>query len=90
MRKAAGIILETSLDTGDVKEYDTYQCKHCGKHVIAWKHARTASDAGGHFCSHCAGMICPQCAAQGDCDPLREKLERWAMQELRFQNLKEL
>jgi hypothetical protein len=86
MRRPGGLILETDLSTGNVKEYDTYCCKHCNRHVILWKNQRSA----GHFCSHCSGVICPQCAAKGDCDPLEKKLERWASRDRLYQNIREM
>jgi hypothetical protein len=86
MRKPSGLILETNLDTGTVLEFDTVQCKHCGKHMVMWRHQKSA----GHFCSHCASIICPQCAALGDCDPIRKKLEAAAEFEFRKYKIKEL
>ena len=86
MRRPGGILLETNLDTGKVREFDTYCCRHCGKHIILWKHQKSA----GHFCSHCSGTICPQCAALGDCDPLRKKLEGWARQQYDFDRVKDI
>jgi len=81
MRKAAGIILETNLATGKVKEYESWMCRHCNRHVIAWKYARDTSAAGSHFCTCCGGVICDRCAALGDCDPLEKKIARWHEQE---------
>ena len=86
MKRPGGALFETSLETGKVKEYDTYTCKHCGSVAIVWRHSANA----GFFCSHCSGIICKKCASQGDCDPMTEKLERWAAQDPHFQNMKEI
>ena len=86
MRNPSGIIFETNLATGNVKEYDTYHCGHCNRHSILWQHQSSL----GFFCSHCAKTICPQCAKKGDCDPLTKKLERWAATNPLFQNIKEI
>ena len=72
MRRPSGLILETDLSTGNVKEYDTCQCGHCGKHMPMWKHQSSS----GYWCSHCGKSVCPQCAALGDCDPLAAKIDR--------------
>jgi DNA-directed RNA polymerase subunit RPC12/RpoP len=85
MRRPGGIILETDLSTGNVKEYDTAWCGHCGKHVPMWKHQAGT----GYWCSHCGKTVCQQCATKGDCDPLPAKLERWASRERLYQNIKE-
>ena len=85
MQRPNGIIFETDLSTGNIKEYDTYVCGHCNRHTILWKHQRGAA---GYFCSHCSKTICPECAAKGDCDPLEAKLMRWALSEKFYQNIK--
>ena len=87
MRRLSGLILEMNLSTGNVKEYETYDCKHCNRHTILWKHQRRQA---GHFCTSCGGIICPSCAAKGDCDPLEAKLARWAASNQLYQNIKEV
>ncbi len=62
-------------DTGITKEADTFSCKHCGK-VVHVKPRMDPADMGG-MCGCCGGLICPLCIAEGVCDPLEKKLERW-------------
>lgn len=45
---------------GDVwGEADTFQCSHCGKHVMV--KAKASLDALGNMCRGCMQMICPAC-----------------------------
>jgi hypothetical protein len=63
-----------------VKESDGFVCAHCQQPVWVKPFADPA-DFGG-FCRVCGGsnyldgLICPQCAATGLCDPFEEKLKR--------------
>jgi hypothetical protein len=77
MRKPSGLILETSLDTGKVREIESFMCHHCNRHTILWKGQRP-SDIGG-FCTICGSLICSSCVGKG-CDPLEKKIQRWADQ----------
>jgi len=90
LRKPAGFILETSTETGKVREIQTFMCVHCNRHVILWAHGDRPSDVGG-YCSDCHGPICDRCVKSGVCDPLMKKLDRWAEQHFRqTQLIKEL
>lgn len=45
---------------GDVLgEADTFQCSHCGRHVMV--KAKANLDALGNMCRGCMQMICPAC-----------------------------
>ena len=86
MRKPGGVLFETNTSTGNVREIETFSCKHCNRHTVLWKRQRP-EDAGG-YCSVCGGLICSNCVGKG-CDPLEKKLERWAARERLYQSAKE-
>ena len=72
MRRPNGVLMETNLVTGSVREIDTCMCGHCNRHIPMWEH----QSGTGHWCSHCGKTLCPRCASLGDCDPLEEKINR--------------
>lgn len=74
MRRPSGFTFETNLN-GLMLEGETYMCAHCNRHTAVKPYQRP-EDMGG-LCKRCMGLTCPHCAAQGDCDPLEAKLERW-------------
>jgi RNase P subunit RPR2 len=92
MRRPSGLILETSLDTGKVREIETTMCLHCGKHSIAWKRERP-EELGG-ICYTCKKAACPKCMddmwnGKTVCVTLEEKLQRAANQEYFRTRMKE-
>ena len=60
---------------GNCHEGETFTCAHHGG-VVHVKPFQRPEDIGG-LCKVCMGLLCPRCAAEGDCDPLEAKLERW-------------
>jgi hypothetical protein len=86
MLKPSGLVFETDTATGNVKEIETFMCKHCGKHTVLWK-GQPPDEAGG-YCYSCGGMVCKACAGKG-CDPLEKKLEAWARRENFYARMKE-
>jgi hypothetical protein len=74
-RKGYGYGVLTYTETGKVEEHDTFSCRHCQRATIV-KPGHKPEDLGG-LCGHCWGLLCPQCAASGRCDPLEEKIARW-------------
>lgn len=75
--KPGAYTFSTDLD-GKVQEGQTFMCKHCNAHTHI-KPFQRAEDIGG-LCKMCMGLLCPKCAATGQCDPLEEKLARWERQ----------
>jgi hypothetical protein len=55
-------------------EHDSYSCKHCAR-VVFVRVGERPEDIGG-LCKQCFGLVCPECVAQGRCDPLEAKLRR--------------
>jgi uncharacterized protein with PIN domain len=91
MLRPSGFILETSLETGKVREIETKICNHCNKHSIAWKRERP-EDLGG-LCPVCGKTICAQCDkarwAGQPCVTLEERLQRAADREYFRTRMKE-
>jgi hypothetical protein len=75
MRNAGGYGVATDQQTGKVlHEQDSFSCFHCNKVVFVEAKCDPA-DLGG-LCFLCWKLVCPECHAKGNCDPLEEKLAR--------------
>lgn len=75
MRNPSAFTFETDLATGNVKEGETYQCKHCQRHTHI-KPFQRPEDIGG-LCRRCMKVMCPRCsdlAAKGAaCIPFEQR-----------------
>ena len=60
---------------GEIKVRDTFTCYHCNQVVHVPPRADPANIGG--LCYGCFKLICPKCVAEGRCDPIEKKLERW-------------
>ena len=65
--------------------FRTFTCQHCNKVTYVPPLADPA-DIGG-LCKRCMGLICPQCLAAGDCDPIEAKIERMEEAQRFWRNL---
>jgi hypothetical protein len=73
MRRAGGYGLSIYCDTGEVKEADSFTCRHCNR-VKFVKPRERPEDLGG-LCKVCMGLICADCVGQS-CTPFEKKLEQ--------------
>jgi hypothetical protein len=73
-------------ENGVQKEADTFSCGHCGKIV----HVKPMADpaAIGGLCYCCNKHVCPVCVAEGRCDPLERKLERWEASDRLYRDMR--
>ena len=53
---------------------EAFACSHCGRPTKV-KPFCDPADVGG-LCRKCSGLMCPTCAAKGECDTLEMKLRR--------------
>ena len=87
-RRFGGYLLITSPD-GPVRERDTVQCCHCGRHVEVEPGSNGQTylvpdptqptgyrTEPGAFCTKCYGPLCLPCDADDHCVPLEERLRR--------------
>jgi hypothetical protein len=64
-----------STPEGLLQECDTFTCHHC-QMIVHVAPRCSPSDLGGH-CRICDKLICPACAAKGNCDPWERKMDRF-------------
>lgn len=75
MRNPGGYGVATDRETGKViSETDSFTCGHCGR-IVFVKPKCDPADLGGN-CYLCWKLVCPQCHAKGNCDPMEKKLDR--------------
>jgi hypothetical protein len=75
----------TKVNGKELSACSTYTCKHCNTVVFVAAKEDPANIGG--LCKSCMGLICPNCVAQGNCDPYEEKLKR---QEARYHMLRDI
>ncbi len=83
--KRAGYGVITGPD--GIKEFDTCNCRHCGRAwIVKSNDPNNKADPGG-WCMVCNAMICPTCAGK-ECKPFLRKLEEYEKRQKLFAEMK--